>query len=278
MVQMTPGEFPKLPVERVARLLLQSGREDPALLGRSRAVNDKRVGPTVEPTNVLRQLTDQQKSTDQQSPPITNPLPSMLRPSIPALANPEVDANQYLEDLVSIAVTSAHQVEDISRQAQQTTKTARRGMVACGVFGAFGLFVGVAGIVDNHFGGTSDSSKLSEVTGEVRALGDMQRETNEKLAAIRTDVITRHNAPPDVQQAGSPGSSVAPVYQAPLPTPPVQPAAVYPAPPVNYAPTAYSPPWHDYRPPAPRVATSSSPPGVSRFIASMRQNIRAIFR
>src|SRR3974390_2393536 len=99
----------------MARRLLAEAEAQPALIGRT------------TPLKLTKK-------------PVAEPFPALA-----LLSDPTLNVKQYLEDIVSIAVNSAQQAEEISLQAEAASRKARRSMVLVGTFGALGLMVGIAG-------------------------------------------------------------------------------------------------------------------------------------
>ncbi len=197
-------------------------------------------------------------------------------PAMALLSDPALDIRQYLEDLVTIAVGSAQQAEDMSVQAREASRKARRGMAVVAGFGALGLVVGVAGFAASR----SANVRLTEVREQVSTLQNMQRQAQNQLADIAARTPDEH----DVAEAAPP-PTVAPAAVVTQPVP----AAVesQPVPAASRSPFRYySEPWPDSRPPPQhRVYTwhsspsaSSRPAAVPQFVAEFQRNLRAIFR
>jgi hypothetical protein len=85
------------------------------------------------------------------------------------LSDPALDIRQYLEDLVTIAIGSAHQAEDMLLEVRKSNRRARRRIAVVASFGAVGLMVGIAGLTS----GRTANVRLSEVRDEVIALQSM---------------------------------------------------------------------------------------------------------
>lgn len=111
MADTSADEFSQFPVESIARFLSVCGNEDQNLLRRSKAPSG------AEPPPARRRMTA--SATQHQS---------------------------YLEELVSIAITSARQAEDAARQVHAASTSVRRRMFAISAFGTVGLLVGLAAI------------------------------------------------------------------------------------------------------------------------------------
>jgi hypothetical protein len=185
--------------------------------------------------------------------------PRAAFPAMSLLSDPTLDIRHYLEELVRIAVNSAQRVEDVSTQACEASRKARRGMVAVACLGALGLIVGVGGFAASR----GANVRLSEVRKELGALQEMQREAQYQLAGI---TLRQSDQRVDVKPADL--ANVTPQAAAP-------PAPVV-APPVFQPPIRASEPWPDSRKPVPRPAVAHSRPAVvPRFLADIQRNLRA---
>jgi hypothetical protein len=225
---MMPEDFSRLPVERMAQRLLQNARADPGLIGR---------GGTVATVGETR--------------PKALPDTDLARFSpMSLLSDPTFDVRQYLEDLVSIAVTSAQQAEEVSLKAQEASRKARRTMAFVATLGTIGLLVGVAGFAAERTAVT----RLAQVSSEVRQLQDMQRSTEGELAVIAAVTAERHATS---TQAAAPA--------------PVAPNPRRPAPTVWRTPIPHSDPWPASPSPTRRISTVHNQVVLPPFL-------RALFR
>ena len=86
-------------------------------------------------------------------------------PAMALLSDPALDIRQYLEDLVTIAVGSAQQTENMLVEVHKINRKARQRIAVFASFGALGLMVGIAGFT----AGRSANVRLSEVRDEVSA-------------------------------------------------------------------------------------------------------------
>jgi hypothetical protein len=189
--------------------------------------------------------------------------PRAAFPAMSLLSDPTLDVRHYLEELVTIAVNSAQRVEDVSSQACEASRKARRGMVAVGCLGALGLIVGVGGFAASR----GANVRLSEVRKELGALQEMQREAQYQLAGI---TLRQSDQRVDVKPADP--ANVTPQAVVAPPAPVV-------APPVFQPPIRASEPWPDSRKPVSRpVAVHSRPAVVPRFFADIQRNLRTLFR
>ena len=114
------------------------------------------------------------------------------------LSDPALDVRRYLEDLVTIAVSSARQAEDLAVQAREASWKAQGGMAVVASIGALGLVVGIAGFAASR----SANIRLAEVRGEVAALHEMQRESQDQLAEIASRTSDQRDAVEVTQQPG----------------------------------------------------------------------------
>jgi hypothetical protein len=125
MVNRTPKDFSRSPVEQFAKFLIVSGKEDPALL--------RRAGPPAA-DSFLHRIRD---------------LPAMLHPA--PRHGSEAEPDPYLESLVALAVSSAREAEDASRKAYAAIARARRGSFAFAGLATVGFLVGMVGITSGQF-------------------------------------------------------------------------------------------------------------------------------
>jgi len=156
MVQMTPDEPPQHSAAELARLLTDAALANPTLLSRGQALRATRLS---------------QHSTA---------LPTTAPPPAPLL--PRSDTDEYLEQLASIAVSSAQRAEDALQSIGRNGKISRR-TIATGI-GALGVLVGIVGVADKRLTDRADT-RVTQVVGEVRILADMQRQTSGQVALLR---------------------------------------------------------------------------------------------
>jgi hypothetical protein len=189
-------------------------------------------------------------------------------PSLALLSDPAVDIRQYLEDLVTMAVSSAQQAELVSLKAQEASRKARWTMSAVACFGALGVIVGVAGFAASR----NSNLLLAEVRDQVSVLQDMERKTHEQLIDVASSVSDQRAAVDATAQASIPPPqmfSPPPPISAPAPAP-WQPAMVH------------STPWPDSRPQTPQTRTAAAThPNrtvvVPHFVTVVQRNLRAMF-
>ncbi len=162
MADIGPETGSRLPIEQYTRQLLECAKAKPQMISRTRSV--VAGGADTTTAGSRKQLGE--------------------FPSISLLADPTCDIKQYLEDLASIAISAARQAEDVQRQASDTSRKTRYAMAVVVTFGVLGLSVGSAGFIASR----SASSRLAEVGGNLRTVEDLQRQTNDQLAAIRSSI------------------------------------------------------------------------------------------
>src|SRR5215468_7138713 len=131
MTDDAPGDDGETPIERMAKRLLAAAGAQPELI--------RRPMPVQWP----------------------GPFPTMA-----LLSEPTTDIRQYLEDLVSIAVTSAQQAQEVASQASVASRKARRAMMVVASFGALGILVGVAGFAASR----GANIQLAEMRGGLAEL------------------------------------------------------------------------------------------------------------
>ena len=186
MVQMTPDEPPQHSAAELARLLTDAALANPTLLSRGQALRATRLS---------------QHSTA---------LPTTAPPPAPLL--PRSDTDEYLEQLASIAVSSAQRAEDALQSIGRNGK-ASRWTIATGI-GALGVLVGIVGVADKRLTDQADA-RVTQVVGEVRILADMQQQTSGQVARLRARAAARPadaaSTPPGT---GAPPSGGAPAQVA----------------------------------------------------------------
>jgi hypothetical protein len=177
MVHMTPDGSPKLPVEQLARFLLECGRADPALLARSSPEPMMPMEPFARPALI--------------------PLDGLLalKPGAPGTRTaPE------MEELVSIAVACARRAEDALQHAREVSWGARRRMSIVAALTGAGIAAGVTIIVLDRDRAVADP-RLTEVASAMRNVSNMQKETVAQLAEVRSNVAAMRDNAPAVQPA-----------------------------------------------------------------------------
>jgi len=169
MDDATPKDPARSPVEQLARFLMVSAKEDPSLL--------RRTSASPVPVPFLDRVRD---------------LPTMLYPQ------PEPDGKSrtdpYLEELVALAIASAREAEDASREARAAIARARRGTFALASVAALGILVGIAGVSGYRpwivlagipAAGADDVSVANTDPAEPTGLNDPGQSTAPRFAALR---------------------------------------------------------------------------------------------
>ena len=157
---MTPGDFPRLPADRLARLLSECARQDPALV--------LREAPRTDP--LLSDAFDTVWQTEALAP-------------ISLPSRPKSQADRHLEELVSIAAASAQNAADACRQAGDANRSAKRGVCALAGIAASAAVIGAVCLIDYHIRNDT-AGKLAQITGEIRPA--LQHRTSVQLAALRS--------------------------------------------------------------------------------------------
>jgi hypothetical protein len=249
MVHAMPDDFTQPSTESLARLILACAEDDPTLVRRSRARG-----------RAMQKREDDTPTTQRA------PLPSLALASHSSLSS-----TQQLEELVSLAVTSAQEAEYALQRTHAAGKRMRRGMWLFAGVSAVGMMAGVAGMIDYRFNAAVSSQAAETVRPAAVAIAERPEIVAPPVEASR---------PPPVQQAidtNPPEMAVAeptvtaasvPVRQTPL------------VPPLNtLRSTNYPQPW----PTSPRPIRSI--PVVQHnqvvlpgFVIALQRNIGALFR
>jgi hypothetical protein len=176
MVEMTPGGSIQHSADELARLLTDAALTDPRLLQHPRMFRAREL--CAQSTGLRSVGHDRPRSTKIQSG---------LLPSRP-------DTDEYLEQLVSIAVASAQRAEDALQSAGKSYRINRRTSTAAAGIGALGVLVGIIGIADKRLIDRADV-RLTQITTEVRTLADVQQQTSGQLTQLRTQPFDVGSAP-----------------------------------------------------------------------------------
>jgi hypothetical protein len=215
-----------MPVEQLAQLLLHLARTDAALPRRTPANDDARHAQYVDDMfNRIEALPELRRDTQ----PIRLEPHVASRP-VPAAA---VASNEDLEELVAIALTSAQDAEDVSRDAKEASRRARRGMIVAVGLAVLGIVAAGAAAIGTRQSSV-DNQQMAEIARQVQALGELQRHINDQLAEIHAaaPVEKAHAvAPVDEGHAATPveeAHALAPVRDAHTAAP-VQEASAAPA-------------------------------------------------
>jgi hypothetical protein len=206
MVQMTPGGNSPHSADELARLLTDAALADPRLLQHPRMFRVRELhgqSPGLQTVGGLRPVGDgRPRSTQIESVP----LPSGS------------DTDEYLEQLVSIAVSSAQQAEEALQSVGNSQRSNRRTIMAAAGIGALGVLVGIIGIADKRLIDRADA-RLTRVTTEMRTLADMQQQTSGQLAQLRTRTVAQPvdvgSTPPGIDSPTPVGAPVPVVGQDP---------------------------------------------------------------
>jgi hypothetical protein len=248
MVHTMNGDFPRTPIERIAHKLLDSARQDPALLGRRHApFNDATVDRLLE-----------------------LPIGSRALRPLELLAAAPFEAERQLENLVSIAVTSAQQAEDACQEARVASRAARRGVAVMAGVGTLGVLVGIAAIADQHLRGNANQAVASaEISNTAVPVAPPLPQPPPSDAAG-----TAGNTPESPQPVTTAGSNLL------IPAASAEPVTRVIVPPVYHGPVSgHATPWPTGR----QVNyTASAPTGhrvvVPRIFVSLRRDIGALLR
>ena len=100
--------------------------------------------------------------------------PRAAFPAMALLSDPTLDIRRYLEELVTISVNSAQRVEEVSLQACEASRKARRGMLARRMPRCTRSHRGRRGFAASR----GANVRLSEVRKELGALQEMQRQAH----------------------------------------------------------------------------------------------------
>jgi hypothetical protein len=241
MVDETHGDFPRPTASDIARRLMESARQDPALLGRLRPG----LAASFDPTG-----------TDM-----------FLRPAVALPAAipdaPQVTLYQQCEQLASVAVAAAQDAEDALQRARSAFHSARRAMLVCGALGLAGLAVAIAAVFDTHtVGSTTAQAPVADPPPAYQPASAPDPSTG--TAAMHAVYVPPLPTPTGITKP--------PEVPAAAPTPP-QAASAPPM--VTYASSA---PWPSsrpliYRQPYPRQHVVYPP-----FYFALRRDIHLLFR
>ena len=168
MVQVTPEEPPQQSVDELAHQAMDAARADPTLLSRAQTFRKVRFG---------------EHSAGLPATVRDRPLAAQI-PSAPLVSRSDTDHDQYLEQLVALAVSSAQQAEDALRLVGGNGRTSRRTLAAVAGIGALGVLVGIIGVADRRLIDRADA-RLTQVDSAVSVLADMQQETSGQVSQLR---------------------------------------------------------------------------------------------
>ena len=192
---VTPDDQSQLPVEHLAQVLLRLARDDTALARRPAANDD-----------------DMQSRLDA--------LPVMQREPEPMLSLPprlgDAAGMEALEELVSVAIGVARDAEDLSHEAYEASRWARRGVIAGVALGLLGIAVAAAGVLGGPLTGGTDSH-VAELGGQMQALSAMQHRISDQLAALQAQPAVPRSSG-RIAAAQAPMPTAAPTLLPPLAT------------------------------------------------------------
>ena len=218
-VPMSQEDLTRLPTEKLARMLMECAKQDPALVGRPR------------PVTVARQTALH-----------GGPPQALARQSLPA--DRMLSINLQLEELASVVVEAAEQADEALRLARAATRSARLGMAVFAGIGVLGIMVGVAGTADNGHRGTAQR--------EISAGGEGRQNEMAKWTTSEPNGGATPAQQADIAQDAARASADALVPTASTEVP----SSVF-SPPVYHGPSGHAAPWRAYRPPVRHIATDS---------------------
>jgi hypothetical protein len=240
-IPMNQEDYAALPIEHLARLLMECAKQDPALVGRLRPI-------TAAGQTVLHKGDPQ----------------ALARRSLPDDLVQGIDLQ--LEELTSVAIEAAEQADEALRVARAATRSARLGMAVFASIGVLGIVVGVMGTADSGHRGTTQR--------EINAGGHARQDD---LAKWTTSAPNDSAAPArqaDIAQDAAIRSVDTMVAIAPTEVP----SSIF-APPVYHGPSGHAPPWQAYRPPARRTtADGTRAPATARVAVTFRHDQTSLFQ
>ncbi len=223
MTRAEPDDVVRPPVDAVAHLILQDALDDLSLVKRTRGSAN------------LPQINKAQPPTVKQK----DGLPLTLA------GDSDSADKRYMEDLLSIALTSAERADVMLMQANATHAKVMR---IAGVFAAIatiGAAAGVLGMIASG-GDPATDLKVAAVAGQLQSLEQQQQSANHLLADVKSEVAGQREAITTIQQSASPtqmdaSDSQAPANQHVIIVPGGQPIVATPLSPLREA--TYSAPW-----------------------------------
>ena len=191
-------------VEELAQYLLRCAQEDAALPCRA-AANDDDMSSRMA---ALEEL---------QAVPYAPP---------PRVPRTDVASNEDLEELVSLALMSAHDAEDVSLQANEAARRTRRGVVLATALGMLSIVIATAGVIGGRLYGAPDDN-TAEIARQVQALSKLQHHIDAQLADLHAgatvqeaSIAAAHPAAPALLHP----AALAPLKTIPVPVLPAKPA------------------------------------------------------
>jgi hypothetical protein len=215
--------------------------------------------------------------------------------SPPVIPPAEAASNEDLEELVAVALASAQDAEDIAREANQASRSARRGMFIAAGVAALGIAIATAGTIGSRLLYSGDTRQMADIAKQVQTLGDLQKRINDQLTQMQphqgvqeassvqeAGTVPAHPGAPSAQPA-DPSSPPLPALKATevavLPATPAKPQAAQgtvtrPSPteqsPVPYTPTA----GYAAYPPGPPPLRSAPPVASGRWWPAYHPPVR----
>lgn len=240
----------------LAALMLDCAREDLSLLTRSRGGRNGRL---------MRH--------DPQGAPGEPNAPLVLE------TKSELAAQQHLEDLVSIAVTSAQQADEAVQRACQASATTRRSIWALAGISVLGVILGIVGFASGQLSAGEDG-RLIAMAKDVQNLSNQQRQTHAELTVVRSEVAASQATGATAVEVPSPSKIPAEsqewttsVSERTLQTGLKTPTST------SLRPVTYGSLWPSHSQPTRQASARPDrrvvlPP----FFVTLRQNMRAMFR
>ncbi len=223
----------QIPIERLAELLLQCARADATLPRRTPANDDPEHARYVATTyNQIEALPDLRR----ESPA----MPPEQQVSLPLASAAEVASNEDLEELVAIALTSAHEAEDVSWQANEASRKARRGTAIAVGLAVLGIAIAGTAAVSARLYGT-DNQQMAQIASQVQAMDNLQHHIDQQLAEIHAQGTAQEASAEQAAPQVAPGSDHPADVLPPLTTREVRMLPAEPAVPQTERPTTSQP-------------------------------------
>ena len=198
---MTPHDFSQVPVEQLARLLLERARRDPGL-------------PRRTPAN-----------SNEAPPGWTVPLPARpCQPWFPGrlAEQPRFAGQDRIEDLVSQAITAAQEAEDIAQATRAASRKANRGAAIAMALGTLGAVAGIGAGAGNLFCGnaTPPVQAAAQPTASTQPAAAPAAEITSQADSARPPAV---HAGPDESAAATPPALAPATFVRVLPAVPSSP-------------------------------------------------------
>jgi hypothetical protein len=174
-----------MPVEQLAEMLLAYARADAALPRRAPANDDGTAAP----------LLDDMQTRIETLPRLRRENAMRLRPEMPPALFPaaEVASNRDLEELVALALTSAHEAEDGARDAGMLSRRAHRGMTLAVALALVGMVVATAGAVGAWWHRTPDQ-QMAQMLSQMQKLDAQQQTISDRIASLHAEAALQQDA------------------------------------------------------------------------------------